>query len=165
MLPYLVRRLLENGANSSFINRLLDSDTDPKWLSENPYKRIKSETKDIPLPKDIYKSRSNSSGMDITERQNLKALKANLKFYETKMVNAVSVYEGRKNLNKASEEVFSISSGQQIGNVVFDEQTQLKECLENNCSNEWSDTKTEQRSEILNKIANDIEENPYELIY
>ena len=165
LLPYLVRRLLENGANSSFINRLLDSDTEPKWLSENPYKRIKSETKDIPLPKDIYKSRSNSSGMDITERQNLKALKANLKFYETKMVNAVSVYEGRKNLNKASEEVFSISSGQQIGNVVFDEQTQLKECLENNCSNEWSDTKTEQRSEILNKIANDIEENPYELIY
>ena len=110
LLPYLVRRLLENGANSSFINRLLDSDTDPKWLSENPYKRIKSETKDIPLPKDIYKSRSNSSGMDITERQNLKALKANLKFYETKMVNAVSIYEGRKNLNKASEEVFSISS-------------------------------------------------------
>ena len=144
---------------------MLDAETDPKWLSENPYKRIKSETKDIPLPKNIYANRSNSSGIDITEKQNLEVLKENLKVYETKIVNAVSLYEGRKDSKKTSEEVFSISSGHHIGNVVFDEQAQLKKCLEKNSSNEWSNTQTEQRSKILNKIANDIEKNPHELIY
>ena len=36
LLPYLVRRLLENGANSSFINRLLNAEVDPHKLAENP---------------------------------------------------------------------------------------------------------------------------------
>ena len=47
LLPDLVRRLLENGANSSFINRLLDPDTDSEWLAENPLIRMKNEKKDI----------------------------------------------------------------------------------------------------------------------
>ena len=165
LLPYLVRRLLENGANSSFINRLLDADTDPKWLSENPYIRIKNETKDIPLPKNIYTTRSNSTGIDITEKQNLEALEENLKVFQTKIVNATSIYEGRKDSNKIKEKVFSISSEQQIGSVTYDEQTKLKNCLEEHYSNEWSNTDVKKRSKILNKIANDIEENPYELIY
>ena len=54
LLPYLVRRLLENGANSSFINRLLDPETDSEWLAENPLIRMKDEKKDIPLPKNIF---------------------------------------------------------------------------------------------------------------
>ena len=71
LLPYLVRRLLENGANSSFINRLLDPDTNSKWLAENPYIRVKSEKKEIPLPNQIFINRQNSSGMDISESENL----------------------------------------------------------------------------------------------
>jgi RHH-type proline utilization regulon transcriptional repressor/proline dehydrogenase/delta 1-pyrroline-5-carboxylate dehydrogenase len=71
LLPYLVRRLLENGANSSFINRLLDPDTNSEWLAENPYIRVKSEKKEIPLPNQIFINRQNSSGMDISESENL----------------------------------------------------------------------------------------------
>ena len=39
LLPYLVRRLLENGANSSFINRLLDPDTNSCLLYTSPSPR------------------------------------------------------------------------------------------------------------------------------
>ncbi|MCZ6840608.1 MAG: bifunctional proline dehydrogenase/L-glutamate gamma-semialdehyde dehydrogenase PutA [Alphaproteobacteria bacterium] len=72
LLPYLVRRLLENGANTSFVNRLGDDDAplddiiaDPvvttKKLSAVPHQRI-------PLPADLFApNRQNSSGIDLTD--------------------------------------------------------------------------------------------------
>ncbi|GIS33458.1 MAG: hypothetical protein Ct9H90mP4_13720 [Gammaproteobacteria bacterium] len=44
LLPYLVRRLLENGANSSFINNLQNKNVDPKSLCQNPVEIIKNKT-------------------------------------------------------------------------------------------------------------------------
>ena len=88
LLPYLVRRLLENGANSSFINRLLDPDTNSKWLAENPYIRVKSEKKEIPLPNQIFINRQNSSGMDISESENLENLKNRLIDFDDKLIDA-----------------------------------------------------------------------------
>ena len=75
LLPYLVRRLLENGANSSFINRLLDPETDAAWLASGPHKKIENERKDIPLPCNIFSNRNNSRGIDISEMDNLETIK------------------------------------------------------------------------------------------
>jgi len=79
LLPYLVRRLLENGANTSFVHRLLDEETpvaevvaDPVWQVEaapGPHPRL-------PLPVDVYGDRLNSLGVDLTigkERDRLAA--------------------------------------------------------------------------------------------
>ena len=79
LLPYLVRRLLENGANSSFINRLLDPDTDSLWLAESPVKKISEEKKEIPVPVNIFNDRLNSKGLDLSEQANLHELKNSLK--------------------------------------------------------------------------------------
>jgi RHH-type proline utilization regulon transcriptional repressor/proline dehydrogenase/delta 1-pyrroline-5-carboxylate dehydrogenase len=165
LLPYLVRRLLENGANSSFINRLLDPETDPKWLAENPYIRMQNEKKDIPLPKNIFNNRLNSSGMDITEKEKLDLLKQKLNNFDGKLVDAKSLYIGSKDNQDKVEDIFSISSNSQIGTVTYDDLNQIKKCLEKNHSNLWSATKVKDRSKILNKIANNIENDPYELIY
>ena len=165
LLPYLVRRLLENGANSSFINRLLDPETDPKWLAENPYIRMQNEKKDIPLPKNIFNNRLNSSGMDITEKEKLDLLKQKLNNFDGKLVNAKSLYIGSKDNQDKVEDIFSISSNSQIGTVTYDDLNQIKKCLEKNQSNSWSATKVKDRSKILNKIADNIENDPYELIY
>ena len=165
LLPYLVRRLLENGANSSFINRLLDPETDPKWLAENPYIRMQNEKKDIPLPKNIFNNRLNSSGMDITEKEKLDLLKQKLNNFDGKLVNAKSLYIGSKDNQDKVEDIFSISSNSQIGTVTYDDLNQIKKCLEKNHSNSWSATKVKDRSKILNKIADNIENDPYELIY
>ncbi|MFA9459520.1 bifunctional proline dehydrogenase/L-glutamate gamma-semialdehyde dehydrogenase PutA [Thiohalorhabdus methylotrophus] len=66
LLPYLVRRLLENGANSSFINRIADKRAEPEALLADPVETWRSgdtEGPALPLPRDIYPDRANSAGL------------------------------------------------------------------------------------------------------
>ena len=165
LLPYLVRRLLENGANSSFINRLLDPETDPKWLSKNPYLKMDEERREIPLPKKIFTNRENSSGFDISEKRNIDLLKRELKLFENASITAESIYENRNKPKKTSEKLKSISSGLEIGKVIYDDPPEIKRCLEMNSSNIWGLTKVTERSKILKYVADDIEKNPFQLIY
>jgi RHH-type proline utilization regulon transcriptional repressor/proline dehydrogenase/delta 1-pyrroline-5-carboxylate dehydrogenase len=72
LLPYLVRRLLENGANSSFVNQLTDEHTALDELVENPCDHIEDvECKphpDIPLPAALYSDeRRNARGWDLSD--------------------------------------------------------------------------------------------------
>ncbi|WP_339712596.1 bifunctional proline dehydrogenase/L-glutamate gamma-semialdehyde dehydrogenase PutA [uncultured Sneathiella sp.] len=69
LLAYLVRRLLENGANSSFVNQVLDEKVPPKKVVRDPvaavleYPSIANDR--IPLPSALYgKARANSSGIN-----------------------------------------------------------------------------------------------------
>ena len=165
LLPYLVRRLLENGANSSFINRLLDPETDPRWLAKNPFLKINEENKEIPLPKKIFTKRDNSSGFDISEKQNIELLKKELKFFENTTIKAESIYKNRNESKKTSEKLKSISSGLDIGTVVYDDPIEIKRCLKMDSPNVWGLTKVKKRSIILKRIADDIEKNPFQLIY
>ena len=165
LLPYLVRRLLENGANSSFINRLLDGDSDSSWLAENPFIRMKSESKEIPLPKKIFGTRLNSTGMDITEKENLDSIEIELKSFEGKLIHAHSIYEGRSKTSLSTNKVNSICNGIELGSVTLDDPTLLNKCLDNNNASNWKNINVDERAKILEKIADDIEEKPYELIY
>lgn len=76
LLPYLVRRLLENGANTSFVNRIIDEKTPIGQLIANPVVEvqnlaIKSHPR-IPLPADIFGAeRKNSKGIDLSDEQQL----------------------------------------------------------------------------------------------
>ena len=72
LLPYLVRRLLENGANTSFVNRILDEKVPLETLVEDPASRLaRLEPKRhprIPLPAELYgPERRNSSGVDLRD--------------------------------------------------------------------------------------------------
>ena len=166
LLPYLVRRLLENGANSSFINRLLDTETDSSWLAENPFIRMKSESKEIPLPKKIFGTRLNSTGMDITEKENLDSIETELKSFEGKLIHAHSIYEERRSETSLStNKVNSICNGIELGSVALDDPYLLNKCLDNNNAPDWKNINVGERAKILEKIADDIEEKPYELIY
>ena len=67
LLAYLVRRLLENGANSSFVSLAADKDVPAETLIERPRLRVgdpaKAVNAHLPLPRDLYgPSRKNSSG-------------------------------------------------------------------------------------------------------
>jgi RHH-type transcriptional regulator, proline utilization regulon repressor / proline dehydrogenase / delta 1-pyrroline-5-carboxylate dehydrogenase len=67
LLPYLVRRLLENGANTSFMHRLLDEEIPVEDVAADPICRLEAAPgphPQIPLPRDIYGDRKNSTGMD-----------------------------------------------------------------------------------------------------
>jgi RHH-type proline utilization regulon transcriptional repressor/proline dehydrogenase/delta 1-pyrroline-5-carboxylate dehydrogenase len=78
LLPYLVRRLLENGANSSFVNRLADTRTPVETVVADPIDRLESagpEAPGIPLPRDIFlPDRLNSLGLDLGDPAALAAL-------------------------------------------------------------------------------------------
>ncbi|GAM61075.1 proline dehydrogenase [Vibrio ishigakensis] len=69
LLPYLVRRLLENGANSSFVHRLVDARCPVDTLTQHPVDTLlANETlhnNHIPLPTEIFGSRKNSIGVNI----------------------------------------------------------------------------------------------------
>jgi RHH-type proline utilization regulon transcriptional repressor/proline dehydrogenase/delta 1-pyrroline-5-carboxylate dehydrogenase len=79
LLPYLVRRLLENGANSSFVNRILDPAIPIETLVEDPALRLaRLEPKPnpkIPLPRVLYGAgRVNSRGIDLADPEELAGL-------------------------------------------------------------------------------------------
>jgi len=75
LLPYLVRRLLENGANSSFVNRITDADVAVADLVRDPVAAVSAfETiphPRIPLPRDLYRrqghDRDNSMGLNLAD--------------------------------------------------------------------------------------------------
>lgn len=71
LLAYLVRRLLENGANTSFVNRMGDADIPAEELVGDPVAELASmnprRNPAIPLPKDIFGKRKNSAGIDLSD--------------------------------------------------------------------------------------------------
>ena len=71
LLAYLVRRLLENGANSSFVNRMADADVPAIELAGDPVAELEAtapkRNPDIPLPGDIFPNRANSAGVDLAD--------------------------------------------------------------------------------------------------
>ncbi|MDD3020147.1 MAG: L-glutamate gamma-semialdehyde dehydrogenase [Alphaproteobacteria bacterium] len=70
LLPYLVRRMLENGANASFVAKLRDEKTSVDDLVSDPVERVKTETNPEPLPKprEIYSDRKNSQGIEMSSQ-------------------------------------------------------------------------------------------------
>ncbi|WP_404482200.1 trifunctional transcriptional regulator/proline dehydrogenase/L-glutamate gamma-semialdehyde dehydrogenase [Novosphingobium sp. BL-52-GroH] len=80
LLAYLVRRLLENGANSSFVNRIADPGVPIAALVADPVEVVRAMARPgarhdlIALPADLYPGRRNSDGIDLTDEIALAAL-------------------------------------------------------------------------------------------
>ena len=78
LLAYLVRRLLENGANSSFVNRLYDEALEPEAIVADPIATsMERESPTLPLPELLYgPDRPNSAGLDLASSPALGRLSA-----------------------------------------------------------------------------------------
>ena len=84
LLAYLVRRLLENGANSSFVSVAADPSVPIRDILRRPQSEIgnprEARNKKIPLPRDLYRpERQNSAGIEFGERASLDALLAEIR--------------------------------------------------------------------------------------
>jgi len=78
LLPYLVRRLLENGANTSFVNRIFDDSEPPEELVADPIAAVKGlapiPNPGIPQPADLYGAvRRNSAGLNLADEKAMTA--------------------------------------------------------------------------------------------
>lgn len=78
LLPYLVRRLLENGANSSFVNRFMDADVPVEDVVSDPVGAVAAlpdkRHGGIPVPRNLYGDRKNSAGLDLSNPLDSQAL-------------------------------------------------------------------------------------------
>lgn len=89
LLAYLVRRLLENGANTSFVNRIADDNISLDELVADPVEQVERMHKEegvlglphprIPMPRALYgKTRVNSAGIDLSNEHRLASLSSAL---------------------------------------------------------------------------------------
>jgi len=77
LLPYLVRRMLENGANTSFVHQIADPDVPLDALVADPLAQLPqpyTPNERIPLPRHLYPDRLNSVGIDLARRDVLDSL-------------------------------------------------------------------------------------------
>jgi len=78
LLAYLVRRLLENGANSSFVNQVLDGDVPPEMVARDPFDMLSEHApKAVVMPPRLFgAARVNSKGFDLTDPVTLAGIEA-----------------------------------------------------------------------------------------
>ncbi|MEO1795823.1 MAG: bifunctional proline dehydrogenase/L-glutamate gamma-semialdehyde dehydrogenase PutA, partial [Pseudomonadota bacterium] len=62
LLAYLVRRLLENGANSSFVNQIVDEDVPPEQVAADPFETLGAGNSAVVPPARLFGARENSRG-------------------------------------------------------------------------------------------------------
>ncbi|NVJ96751.1 MAG: bifunctional proline dehydrogenase/L-glutamate gamma-semialdehyde dehydrogenase PutA [Alphaproteobacteria bacterium] len=99
LLPYLVRRLLENGANSSFVNRFMDAKVPVEDVAGDPIDAINDAPALrhtlIPTPDDIYgDERKNSKGCNLMDRTQYEPLMAALEERKSHKYEAASIVAG-----------------------------------------------------------------------
>ncbi|MGF1764649.1 bifunctional proline dehydrogenase/L-glutamate gamma-semialdehyde dehydrogenase PutA [Aliivibrio kagoshimensis] len=177
LLPYLVRRLLENGANSSFVHRLVDARCPISELTEHPVDVLKSRSTLhnglIPLPPQIFADRQNSYSVNIDIESEAKPFEAAIEQQMTKQWQAGPIINGEKHdesMIKDSSVIQTITApydrGIKVGSVIFSNQQHVNEALDITAGyfNQWSTTPVNQRAECLNKLADQLELNMPELI-
>ncbi|HGH6024560.1 TPA: bifunctional proline dehydrogenase/L-glutamate gamma-semialdehyde dehydrogenase PutA [Vibrio mimicus] len=98
LLPYLVRRLLENGANSSFVHRLVDSRCPVGALTQHPVDMLLAfetlNNRKIPLPTEIFAERKNSLGINIDIESEAKPFEAKIHAWLDKEWQAAPIIGG-----------------------------------------------------------------------
>jgi RHH-type proline utilization regulon transcriptional repressor/proline dehydrogenase/delta 1-pyrroline-5-carboxylate dehydrogenase len=123
LLPYLVRRLLENGANTSFVNRLVDEAQPIDAIIADPIAQlaglpVKPHPR-IPLPRDLYgPARENSRGLDLNHAPAQEALRDGLAAALRQPWSAAPIIDGTERPG-AAEPVFDPSDRRgQVGTVI-----------------------------------------------
>ena len=170
LLAYLMRRLLENGASSSFVNKLNSKDLDIKKIILPIDEQIKAALDkkcNIRLPIHIYEDRNNSLGIDLGYIMNLEKLQNELLKYENKVYVAGPIIEGKEVIaSKHYEDTFLPgNTSEKIGEVSYAKASELKYALnkaDEFCA-DWAKISVNQRSLYIKKMATMLEENKFEL--
>ncbi len=166
LLPYLVRRLLENGANTSFVNRIVDDEAPIKEIIADPVETVRRLSPKphprIPLPADLYgAARRNSRGIDATDRFALEPLAAAMEEAAGKRRQAAPVIggvevEGRDGLAIRDP----ADTRRVVGTVIEAEDEDLMAALAraHDAAPGWERTPAEERASRLEQAAEIFED-------
>ena len=171
LLPYLVRRLLENGANSSFVNRFMDKQVAVEELMQDCVELVEAASPrrhgKIPLPVDIL----SASGREVAPRRNAVGIDlddcgevAHLFQEMEKTVRGkftVGPIVGGKTLKRPTEDIVSpANTGQTIGRVGIPEDRDIDLALKlaTKAQKPWDALGGKARADILAKAADRMED-------
>lgn len=160
LLAYLVRRLLENGANSSFVNRIGDPAVPVSELVADPVEVVRAMPKPgarhelIALPGDIFPGRRNSAGIDLTDELALQSLAQSLRESAAQRWTAGPDEAGetaRLVLNPADHR-------DQVGTVVDVPAEQAAQAVSRAAASDWGRTPIAARAAMLERAADIYQE-------
>jgi RHH-type proline utilization regulon transcriptional repressor/proline dehydrogenase/delta 1-pyrroline-5-carboxylate dehydrogenase len=159
LLAYLVRRLLENGANSSFVAIAADDNVPVATLLRRPAEIIVSAGNarhpNIPLPRDLLQpQRQNSRGIEFGERAALDQLLAAVAA-DTAPVAAAPLINGKTRAGAARQLVSPIDQTTLAGSVIDATAEHANEAITaaRQGFEAWSRTPADTRAKILEKAA------------
>ncbi len=156
LLAYLVRRLLENGANSSFVNQIVDESIPPSVVASDPFDKIGvNDNLSVLQPSGLFAStRKNSKGFDLEDPATLENLAAQVSKFNAKTWKAKT----------GSGDVLDVANptmGEVVGTVqqatVSDVEIAAKK------AKSWEKATPIERGEVLRKAADLYEENAGEI--
>lgn len=172
LLPYLVRRLLENGANSSFVNRIVDDSMSIEKLIEDPILVAKEFlpliNRNIPLPKDIFMPfRQNSAGIDWSCRSLLAQMQQQLAIFQSKEWQAFPRLAHVSEHEQDAVEVFSpYQMKHKVGEVTYTSAAQVDLAFEAAAVSflTWSTLPVDERAKSIERFADLLEANTHEAL-
>lgn len=165
LLAYLVRRLLENGANSSFVNRMADAEASLDHLVADPVQALAQEqprrNPKIALPRDMLGNRLNSSGFWWSDPQSAEPVLAAMQEALAEPAVAGPIVGG-KLIDRGAAPVFDPSDRtRQIGRVATAGEAEAKEALDRAYAAQpaWDRLGGEGRAKILERAADLFEQH------
>ena len=165
LLAYLVRRLLENGANSSFVSVAADESVPIAEILRRPQSRIadagEARNKRIPLPHDLYRpERENSAGIEFGARADLDGLRAEVRAGAQAPARAAPLVEGAA-LAGSERSVLSPIDGHVVGAVVESDEAALGAAMTAAANGfpAWAATPSDERAAVLDRAADLLQQN------
>lgn len=166
LLPYLVRRLLENGANSSFVHRLVDARCPVAELTQHPVDMLLAfdtlhNTK-IPLPPAVFPERKNSYGVNIDIESEAHQFEEQVKGFLNNQWTAGPVINGEslaESMIKADQNVEQVTAPYDrrinVGQVAFANLDHVSAAITgaDAAFADWNATSVETKAAALDKLA------------
>lgn len=171
LLPYLVRRLLENGANSSFVNRIVQDEVPVATIIGDPVMQLRragcGPNPALPPPADLFgPARRNSAGLNLDDSLSWQALGAELAAQEGRRYRAVPLINGRESDGSDEETVRCPADGQPVGVARSgrSEQASIAVTAALGAFADWSATGVARRAAVLRRAAELVETARSELV-
>ena len=173
LLAYLVRRLLENGANSSFVNQIVDENVSIDMLIADPLEEARKlggePHANIALPRALYGAeRKNSAGVDLSNENVLRDIDTVFQQFRDKQWKAMPLLAvDQPDACAAAENILNPADHRDIvGTVIEASAADVEAALHaaNAYVMDWQTMIPAERAEILMRAADLFEENQFELI-
>ncbi len=171
LLPYLVRRLLENGANTSFVNRIVDESIDVQDIVADPIDVTRdNEAKPhprIPSPLDIFQpERKNSRGLNLPDRKILTPVLEAMQEASARTLSATAIVGGQAIPGSEKSSVNPARTDQVVGIYTTADIEAVDRALDISEAEQpaWDRTPAADRAAILQKAADLYEQYATELM-